>query len=71
MTIAVFILLAVLLYMACGVLVGVPFVLAGVQRIDPAAHDAPIGFRLLILPGCVALWPFVLRRWVGAARGEL
>ncbi len=50
-------------YLLIGLLVAVPFVFAGVKRIDPSAREGSLGFRLLILPGSVALWPVVLRRW--------
>lgn len=51
------------LYVLAGLLVGIPFVLRGVQRIDPVAGESTRGFRLIILPGVVALWPLILRRW--------
>lgn len=54
-------------YLLGGVLFAVPFVLRGVNRIDPVAREGTWGFRLLILPGVVALWPLLLGRWV---RGE-
>lgn len=53
-------------YVAAGVVFAVAFVTRGVQRIDPAAKGAPLGFRLLILPGCAALWPMLLGRWMRA-----
>ena len=51
-------------YVGIGLLFAVPFVLFGVERIDPAARGATWGFRLLILPGSVALWPLLLARLV-------
>ncbi|MGE0638904.1 MAG: hypothetical protein AB7G12_03385 [Thermoanaerobaculia bacterium] len=39
----------------------------GIERIDPAARGASRGFRLIVLPGAVALWPLLLRRWVRGA----
>ena len=51
-------------YAIVGVAIGIPFVTAGVQRIDPVARNAGIGFRLIILPGVVALWPALLIRLV-------
>jgi hypothetical protein len=57
-----------LVYLVCGLAVGVPFVLRGVDRVDAAARGTSIGFRLLILPGTAALWPFLAARWVRAAR---
>ncbi|MBX7165898.1 MAG: hypothetical protein K1X74_06065 [Pirellulales bacterium] len=63
-------LLIVGLYLMCGAMVGVPFVLWGVGRIDPAAHHAPWTFRLLILPGSVALWPWMAMLWRRTGRRE-
>lgn len=51
-------------YCALGILFALPFVLFGVQRIDESARNASIGFRLIILPGTVALWPYLLFRWL-------
>jgi len=55
------ILLAV--YLACGLVFAIPFVLMGAKRIDPHAVHGSWGFRLLIIPGAMALWPLLLRRW--------
>jgi hypothetical protein len=51
-------------YLGLGLLVAVPFVTRGVGRVDPMALHGTRGFRLAILPGAVALWPLVLRRWL-------
>jgi membrane protein implicated in regulation of membrane protease activity len=58
---AFLILLAI--YLACGFLFAVPFVLVGVKKIDPHAAHGSWGFRLLIFPGAMTLWPLLLRRW--------
>jgi len=34
----------------------------GQRRVDAAAGGASLGFRLLITPGLIALWPVLLRR---------
>ena len=34
----------------------------GVTRVQPATMS--LGARLLILPGAIALWPYVLMRWI-------
>ena len=52
------------IYLACGLLFAVPFVLFGVKKIDPPAAHGSWGFRLLILPGAMAFWPLLLRRWM-------
>lgn len=58
-------------YVAIGLLFAVAFVLRGASRIDPAAQRGSWGFRLIILPGVVAFWPLLARRWIkGAAPPE-
>ena len=52
------------LYAGLGLFFGLAFVGRGVERLDPGAHGATWGFRLIILPASVALWPFLLRRWI-------
>lgn len=51
-------------YLALGLLVGAAAVLFGLNRIDSGAGGAGFGFRLMIFPGVVALWPLLLRRMV-------
>jgi hypothetical protein len=50
-------------YLACGLVFAVPFVCGGVNRVDPHARRGSWGFRLLIVPGTMAIWPLLLRRW--------
>lgn len=52
------------IYGGIGLLFGLAFVTRGIQRIDPAARGTGWGFRLLVLPGVVALWPFMAARWL-------
>ena len=52
------------IYLACGLVFAIPFALIGVKRIDPHATHGSWGFRLLIMPGTMALWPLLLRRWM-------
>ncbi|MFN0066029.1 MAG: hypothetical protein ACKVYV_00175, partial [Limisphaerales bacterium] len=49
------------LYVLAGIAFAVGFHRRGLVRLDPAAAGGGLGFRLLITPGLVALWP-VLRR---------
>ena len=55
-------------YLVCGLLVAVPFVFIGVNKIDPHATHGSWGFRLLIMPGTMILWPMLLRRWLRGVR---
>lgn len=52
------------IYLACGLGFAIPFALKGVKRIDPHAANGSWGFRLLIVPGTMALWPMLLHRWM-------
>lgn len=51
------------IYFACGLLFAVAFAWHGVKKIDPHAAHGSWGFRLLIIPGTLAFWPLLLRRW--------
>lgn len=51
------------IYVALGVVFALAFVTKGVGAIDPVAKEGTIGFRLLIFPGAVALWPLLAKRW--------
>ena len=61
--IAAVILIALGIYLALGLLFAIPFALIGVKRIDPHAAHGSWGFRLLIIPGTMALWPLLVKRW--------
>lgn len=61
--IAAVVLIALGIYLAVGLLFAIPFVLVGVNQIDPHAKHGSWGFRLLIIPGTAALWPLLLKRW--------
>jgi len=54
------------IYLALGLLFALGFVVKGVQRVDPLAQSGTWGFRLLIFPGALALWPLLLARWCSA-----
>ena len=43
------------------------FVSIGIRRVDHVADGSGIGFRALILPGTVALWPLLAVRWARGA----
>jgi hypothetical protein len=63
-------LLAIAAYLAIGVVFGVAFALVGAGKIDDVARHAPIGFRVLILPGAAALWPMLLKKWRDSGRAH-
>jgi hypothetical protein len=49
-------------YVTIGLLFAVVFVWRLVGRLDPAARHGTTGFRVLILPGVIALWPYLAAR---------
>ena len=57
-------------YAAVGVLFSLAFVTFGAGRVDPGARGASLAFRVVILPGAAALWPWLLRRWVAGPMRE-
>lgn len=59
---------ALYLYGAIGFVFAIPFVVKGVQRLDEEAVGAGWGFRLLIVPGSMAFWPWLLKRWLSGQR---
>jgi hypothetical protein len=56
------------IYLGCGLIFAILFVLNGAGKVDPHAAHGPWGFRMLILPGAAALWPWLLCRWLAAIR---
>jgi hypothetical protein len=57
-------------YTLTGVAFSVAFMLFGIHRVYPVAEHSPIGFRLIVMPGVVALWPLFLGRWLRVRRGR-
>lgn len=51
------------IYLGLGLVFAVAFVTRGVARVDAAAAEGSLGFRLLIVPGSAALWPLLAQRW--------
>lgn len=62
------ILFIVKLWGGTGVLVAVPFLIFGMDRIDEDARTAYV-FRPLLVPGILLIWPLVLWRWYVLANG--
>ena len=51
-----------LVYLAGGLVFAIFFLSKGLEKTDPAAHGTGWGFRLIILPGTIALWPVLLKK---------
>lgn len=53
----------IIIYFAAGFLFALYFVFRGIGRVDAVAAQSTAGFKLIILPGVMALWPLMWRRW--------
>lgn len=62
MTAAVIIVWLAGAWVVAGVFVAGAALIRGLGRIDPDAAEATRGFRLIVFPGLVLLWPVILRR---------
>jgi len=63
-TIVTIILIIIAIFLLAGMLFVFFFLARGLQKIDEGAHGSSIGFRIIIIPGCIVFWPVLLRRWV-------
>ncbi|MEM8962708.1 MAG: hypothetical protein AAGD38_14580 [Acidobacteriota bacterium] len=56
------------IYAGLGSLFAIAFAWVGAGRVDEAAKQGTWGFRLLIMPGAAALWPYLAWRWMRGAQ---
>lgn len=52
----------ILVYVAIGALFAAYFMLQGARQMDPGHGGSSFAARLVLIPGAVALWPFLLIR---------
>lgn len=64
MTVAEWLVRGLTIYALIGVIFAVAFVWRGLGRIDPVAAEGTWGFKAMVFPGCVALWPLLAARWL-------
>jgi hypothetical protein len=55
------------IYVAVGAVFALLFHVRGLTQLDRAAEHGSRGFRIVITPGVIALWPLLARRWLGTA----
>ncbi|MDA7494457.1 hypothetical protein N8467_00155 [bacterium] len=60
---------AIELYLLVGLLFAIWFALRGAAKLDPAAANGSWGFRLLLVPQTIVIWPLALIRLAGG-RGQ-
>jgi hypothetical protein len=64
------ILIIIAAYLLIGVVFAIPFIMRGVTKIDEGAHGSKWGFRIIIIPGTIIFWPFLLRKWTGVSKTD-
>ena len=60
------ILALVAIYLLFGFVFAIAFIIKGVDKVDETAHGSSIGFRIIIIPGSMVFWPFLLKKWLHA-----
>lgn len=65
MYIAELIVWVLMAYVFLGACFCAVFLVRGIDRLDPAAKASTAGFRAIVVPGVIALWPLLLQRWMG------
>jgi len=64
------ILTIVVVYLGCGFAFAIPFVITGANKIDEGAQGATWGFRIIIIPATIVLWPILLKKWIAAGKNK-
>jgi regulator of protease activity HflC (stomatin/prohibitin superfamily) len=56
-------LITVAAYLLSGLVFAIAFLAKGLTIVDEGAHGSSIGFRIVIIPGVIVFWPFLLYKW--------
>lgn len=51
-------------YLLGGLVFSIPFLSSWIKTVDGGSHESAWTFKLIILPGCIIFWPFLLRRYL-------
>ena len=57
-------------YFAAGLVFAPYFLIKGLDRIDSSTAGTGWGFRLIIIPGLVAFWPIIFKKWLKNSKTE-
>lgn len=58
------------IYFIIGVLFSIPFVSRFIEVIDEGVKGSHWTFKMIILPGCVALWPLLLVKLLNTRKSK-
>ena len=53
-------------YLGLGLIFSIWFVFAGVNRVDTGMQGVKWIMRLMLIPGTMALWPLMLKKYLNA-----
>jgi len=51
-------------YLVCGAVFAVAFLTRGIHLLDSSAQGTRLGFKAIIFPGVLLLWPVLLFKWI-------
>ncbi|WP_350290550.1 hypothetical protein [uncultured Croceitalea sp.] len=63
-------LIALGLYFGLGLIFGLYFVFIGATKLDSFLKDSKKMVRLLLFPGVIATWPFLLRKLLNTEQDD-
>lgn len=52
-----------LLYISLGIIFCIAFLIKGIDTIDENVPGSSWGFKIIIIPGVILLWPALLKKW--------
>lgn len=52
------------IYLIFGFVFAIAFVSKGINRVDEGAHGSTLGFKIIIIPGVIVFWIFLLKKWL-------
>jgi len=51
-------------YICCGIIFSMFFLIGkGLSQVDEVAYKSTRWFKLIIVPGCIILWPILFKKW--------
>ncbi len=56
-----------LLYLLLGLVFAIAFLWKGAGKLDDKTKGTSWVFKALIIPGSIALWPVLLKKWVSGS----
>ncbi len=52
-----------MIYLAMGFVFAMAFLMKGISIVDEGTKGSTNGFKIIILPGVIVFWPFLLNKW--------